>query len=144
MTIKNTEETLETLWQMLLTTYRTYNAAAPDKWEEPYYLGELEQALDEQGVWESAEGSLMAVNNNELIFSSWKGTPMGDLNLLLDVLDKYPDLRVVPLGKYFHDLVFLMNTASIRKYHQHQVRCIRLDIEKYNTNNLREFTCPAS
>lgn len=135
----HTEKTSYEIWTKLCEIYKIYNASTPNKWENDFYLEQISASCAANDAWESTEGSLMIVTNDKLIFSSWEGTPAGDLNFLLDVLDMYPALKVVPLGKYFHDLIFLMNTKSICKYQSLKVSAINLDIQKYNSNALREY-----
>ena len=138
LNIRNYNGSAEELYEQLATDYLKYNGQLPDRWEEPYYLDQIEQSLDTDNCWIHKQ-SLMVVNQDALIYSSWKGTGHDDLLFILDILDKYDDLRIVPLGKHFQDMEFLMNKRGIQMYHSSGSAQIRLDINIYHVNDIREY-----
>ncbi len=126
------------LFAILAADFLKYNGRALDKWEADYYLEELEQSIDSGQCW-SMDQSIMAVNDDLLIYTAWKGAGQADFAFLMQVIAKYDDLRVVPLGKYFQDLTFLMNGVSMKKWHGGHGSTIRLDFHRYNTPGLQEY-----
>jgi hypothetical protein len=136
--IRNFSGTANELYETFSAVYKEFNACTPDRWEYTYYLEALEVSLDSDDCWINDQ-SILAVADNRLILSAWKGTGHDDFLFLLDTLYKYPDVRVQPMGVYFHDLGFLMNRRSLQQYHASQVSSIRLDITKHSRANLQEY-----
>jgi len=127
------------LHEQLKADFEKYNNQPIDDWQSTYYLAHIRSAIANDECWITDDDSIMVINDNLLIYSVWNGTALDDFLFLFETLEPYNDLRVVPLGKYFHDLSWLMNNVSMKKFHLGQVSCIRLEIAKYDIPDIKEY-----
>ena len=130
MPIENYSGDIDDLHTRLISDYILGNQRPMDRWEWSHYMEAVQDSVESGNCWECND-SVIVVNNNEIIYASWQGEPMEDFALLFFVLNRYNNVRIVPLGTDLMDMAFIMNAASLKKFVRKCGRSISTDFNRF-------------
>ena len=138
MSIVLYEGDVDELHTRLVNDYNVVNEVPMNQWEWSFYMEAIQDSIDNGDTW-IHDDSIIVVNDNVLVYASWKGTARDDFLLLLFVLNKYYELRIMPLGMDHMGLTFLMNGYSLAQYHGGAQSSIRTDFVRYDSLDIAVY-----
>ena len=133
--MNSVDNSIERWSSRLSTIFERHNNYKLDQWHRDFYAEKILKCHNE-GTYYISKQSVMLFDKSELFFADWCSTLETDMTLLASALPAQDAVyRLLPLGRYFFEIEFILTKRSLRRFVRGQ--SIDTVIDKYKIAKLQ-------
>ena len=129
-------------FEYIETAYTEHNVDPMHDEVRVYLREQIELSVETGNAWKCGTSFVYLVKTDDIatiVALRFNGEIQNDIRLLAYVYEFYPEIRLLPLGEWLYDIVFLITLPSLRKFRSIRSSTVRLQPYTYQIQNLKWY-----